>query len=109
MRAVRGHDVLSIAVLAGGSSAERDVSLRSGAAVAEALALAGHAVSVFDPAAIALDQISWAELDVALIALHGGAGEDGRVQAELADLGVPFSGSDAEPCRLAMSKLESKE
>ncbi|HEY2895278.1 MAG TPA: hypothetical protein VGJ16_13730, partial [Pirellulales bacterium] len=91
---------LRIAVLAGGESAERDVSLRSGAAVAEALELAGHAVTVFDPAAIALDQVSWAEFDVAFIALHGGAGEDGRVQAELASLDVPFTGSDAEPCRL---------
>jgi D-alanine-D-alanine ligase len=99
---------LRIAVLAGGSSAEREVSLRSGAAVAEALEVAGHAVNVFDPVTIALDQISWAEFDLAFIALHGGAGEDGRVQAELASLGVPFTGSDAEACRLAMSKVESK-
>lgn len=99
---------LRIAVLAGGSSAEREVSLRSGAAVAEALELACHAASVFDPATIVLDQICWAQFDLAFIALHGGAGEDGRVQAELASLSVPFTGSDAESCRLAMSKVESK-
>jgi len=99
---------LRIAVLAGGRSAEREVSLRSGAAVAEALELAGHTVRVFDPATIALHQISWAKFDLAFIALHGGAGEDGRVQTELASLGVPFTGSDAEPCRLAMSKVDSK-
>jgi D-alanine-D-alanine ligase len=109
MQTSRVQNPLCVAVLAGGDSTERAVSLRSGAAVAEALESAGHAVNVFDPAATELDQISWAEFDVAFIALHGGAGEDGRVQAALAILGVPFTGSDAESCRIAMSKVESKQ
>jgi D-alanine-D-alanine ligase len=98
-----------IAVLAGGNSAEREVSLRSGAGVAAALAEAGHRVTLIDPALEPLASVAWEHYDLAFIALHGGAGEDGRVQAELARLGVPYTGSGPEACRLAMSKLASKQ
>jgi D-alanine-D-alanine ligase len=98
-----------IAVLAGGDSAERQVSLASGACVAAALGTAGHTVKVFDPADCDLADIPWGEFDACFIALHGGAGEDGRIQRRLELLKVPYTGSGPAACRLAMSKSASKE
>ena len=98
-----------LAVLAGGDSAEREISLRSGAAVAEALAEAGHEAIAVDPAGRDLADIDWSAIDACFIALHGGAGEDGRVQAQLDRLGVPYTGSGPAACQLAMSKSASKE
>jgi len=104
------HDSrLRVAVLAGGDSAEREVSLRSGDSVAAALLAAGHKASLVDPAACPLDRLPWSEFDACFIALHGGAGEDGRVQLQLERLGVPYTGSGVEACRLAMSKSAGKE
>ena len=100
---------LRLVVLAGGDSAERAISLRSGQAVAEALESAGHQVTLVDPAVLSVGRVDWSRHDACFIALHGGAGEDGRIQHELAQLGVPFTGSDAEACRLAMSKSASKD
>jgi D-alanine-D-alanine ligase len=100
---------LRLAVLAGGDSPEREVSLASGAAVSAALEARGHDVVVYDPAEIELDRIPWFTFDACFLALHGGAGEDGRVQQRLARLGVDFTGSDARACRLAMSKSAAKE
>lgn len=100
---------LRVAVLAGGSSPERDVSLVSGAAVCDALRSAGHDAHVFDPAHIAVEQIPWFTFDACFLALHGGAGEDGRVQQQLETLGVDFTGSRAAACRVAMNKSASKE
>ncbi len=100
---------LRVAVLAGGDSPERDVSLVSGAAVCEALQNAGHEVQVFDPAQIPVEQIPWFTFDACFLALHGGAGEDGRVQQQLENLGVDFTGSRAAACRAAMNKSVSKE
>jgi D-alanine-D-alanine ligase len=99
---------LRIAVLAGGDSAERAVSLRSGNGVAAALVSAGHAVTLIDPAECALEQLDWSPYDACFLALHGGPGEDGTVQRALARLGVPYTGSGPEACRLAMSKSASK-
>lgn len=98
-----------IAVLAGGDSAEREVSLRSGAGVAAALSECGHQATLIDPAVVPIPQVTWQDYDACFLALHGGAGEDGRVQAELARLGVAYTGSGPEACRLAMSKLASKQ
>jgi D-alanine-D-alanine ligase len=98
-----------VAVLAGGESAEREVSLRSGASVAAALRGAGDIVEVFDTAETNLAQIPWKHFDACLIALHGGAGEDGRIQRRLDLLKVRYTGSDMAACRLAMSKSASKE
>ena len=100
---------LRVAVLAGGESAEREVSQRSGAGVAAALCECGHQVTLVDPASQPVGKLNWDDFDVCFIALHGGAGEDGRVQAELARHGVPYTGSGPEACRLAMSKLASKQ
>ncbi|MBL9124819.1 MAG: D-alanine--D-alanine ligase [Planctomycetaceae bacterium] len=98
-----------IAVLAGGDSAEREVSLESGRMVARALRGAGHRVRLIDPANVPLAEVPWRRYRACLLALHGGAGEDGRVQAELERLGVPYTGSGPAACRLAMSKSASKE
>ena len=100
---------LRVAVLAGGDSAERNVSLASGAQVLAALRRVGHQAQSFDPVAVDLDDIAWSEFDACFIALHGGAGEDGRVQQRLERLGVPYTGSGPAASRLAMSKSASKE
>jgi D-alanine-D-alanine ligase len=97
-----------VAVLAGGDSAEREISLQSGAAVCAALHQAGHQTIAIDPAGRDLADIDWSRIDACFIALHGGAGEDGRVQHELDRLGVPYTGSGPEACRLAMSKSAAK-
>src|SRR5262245_48619377 len=82
-----------VAVLAGGESAERDISLYSGDAVTQALLLGGHDVRRFDPLQIVdLRTIDWSEFDVAFIALHGSFGEDGQVQEILERFGVPYTG-----------------
>lgn len=109
MNLKRSYPPLRIAVLAGGESAEREVSLRSGAAVADALAAAGHRVTPIDPANRPIGEVDWNKFDAAFIALHGGAGEDGRIQEELDERGVRFTGSSSQACRLAMSKSASKE
>lgn len=100
---------LHVAVLLGGPSAEREVSLRSGAAVAEALRGAGHRVTEIDPATTDLATCSWRGIDVAFIALHGRFGEDGQVQELLEQAGVPYTGSDVASSRLAISKSATKE
>lgn len=102
------HPPLRVAVLLGGDSAEREISLASGNAVAAALERAGHQVTKLDPQGHALTSFDWSEFDVAFIALHGGAGEDGRVQQELESLGVPYTGSGPAASHLAMSKSLSK-
>jgi len=100
---------LTIAVLAGGDSHEREVSLASGAQAVKALEAAGHSVEWFDPARVGLDEIPWSRFDVCFIALHGGPGEDGRIQRQLEQLGVTYTGSPPAASRLAMSKSAAKE
>lgn len=100
---------LKVVVLAGGESAERTVSLASGRAVVDALAEAEHEIRLFDPANTALGEITWADFDACFIALHGGAGEDGRIQEQLESLGVLYTGSNPPASRLAMSKSAAKE
>ncbi|HEX3869515.1 MAG TPA: hypothetical protein VHV77_03670, partial [Pirellulales bacterium] len=88
-----GRWPLSVAVLAGGDSHERTVSLASGHEVATALRAAQHRVELFDPAETNLAAVDWSTFDVCFLALHGGAGEDGRIQQMLEDLGVAYVGS----------------
>ncbi|MFN0054627.1 MAG: D-alanine--D-alanine ligase [Planctomycetales bacterium] len=99
---------LRVAVLLGGPSSERAVSLLSGAAVAQALADAGHEVLELDPLRIDLASYDWTGIDVAFIALHGRFGEDGQVQELLEQARVPYTGSDAVASRLAISKSATK-
>jgi D-alanine-D-alanine ligase len=106
---VRSLGALRVAVLAGGDSSEREVSLASGRQVMASLAQRGHDVEWFDPALRDLASIPWDRFDVGFIALHGGSGEDGRVQAQLESWGVPFTGSGSVAASLAMSKSSAKE
>lgn len=100
--------LLRLVVLMGGDSAEREISLRSGTAVAKALAAAGHQVQTVDPADGPLGERDWRGVDACFVALHGGAGEDGRIQRQLEELGLPYTGSSPAASRLAMSKSASK-
>lgn len=100
---------LRIALLAGGDSDERIISLQSGAAVHEALTARGHLVLQLDPAVVDLASVDWNQFDLAFLALHGRFGEDGQVQQILESAGVPYTGSDAVASRLAFSKSAAKE
>src|SRR5260221_6516704 len=97
---------LNITVMLGGPSAEREVSLRSGAAVAEALRSLGHLVSEVDP-----QTENWKlppQTDVVFLALHGTYGEDGTVQRRLEELRVAYTGCDPEASRIAFDKHLTK-
>ena len=98
-----------IALLAGGDSDEREISLQSGAAVEAALTARGHQVLHLDPGIVDLAGLDWRQFDVAFLALHGRFGEDGQVQQLLDSAGVPYTGSGAEASRLAFSKSAAKE
>ncbi len=101
---------LKITVLLGGSSAEREISLITGQAVAGALRSLQHEVFELDPLdpVAAMRQAELLESDVVFIALHGGWGEDGRIQALLELAGVAYVGSGPTACALAMDKILSK-
>jgi D-alanine-D-alanine ligase len=100
-----------VGVLMGGTSAEREVSLRSGNAVAGALTRLGHDVTpvVLEQGADPWLTLSAADIDKAFIALHGRLGEDGCVQGLLELLGIPYTGSSVLGSALAMDKLKAKE
>jgi D-alanine-D-alanine ligase len=98
---------LNITVMLGGPGAEREVSLRSGAAVAAALHSLGHEVVEVDPKTP--DWILPTQTDVVFLALHGTYGEDGTVQKQLDFLGVPYTGCDAEASRIAFDKVLTKQ
>ncbi len=98
---------LNITVMLGGPSAEREVSLRSGAEVVKALRSLGHVVSEVDPR-----NERWKLLkgtDVVFLALHGTYGEDGAVQRRLEELGVIYTGCDAEASRIGFDKFLTKQ
>jgi D-alanine-D-alanine ligase len=98
---------LNITVLLGGPSAEREVSLRSGAAVAQALRSLGHNVTEVDPKAGQFDLPD--ETDAVFLALHGTYGEDGTVQRQLDELGATYTGCGAEASRRAFDKVLTKK
>jgi D-alanine-D-alanine ligase len=98
-----------IAVLCGGDSDEREISLQSGHCVAEALRERGHEVTLVDPAETPPEAALFRDVDAAFLALHGRNGEDGTIQTVLDRMGVVFTGSGAEASRLAFSKSASKE
>ncbi|MBI2900745.1 MAG: D-alanine--D-alanine ligase [Planctomycetes bacterium] len=99
---------IDVAVLLGGFSSERDVSLRTGEAVARGLAARGHRVTKVDVRTDYGVELNSVKCDVAFLALHGRFGEDGGIQRILDARNVPYTGSDAESSRLAMDKIESK-
>lgn len=97
----------TITVLAGGTSNEREVSLRSGAAVAEALEKAGYAVQLLDPRdELVKDEIKG---DVVFPVIHGAHGEDGQLQKQLDDFGIPYVGSDVAASELCFDKIRYKK
>ncbi len=97
---------LHITVLRGGPSAEREVSLRSGAAVAQALRSLGHQVDEVDP--IPGDLQIPAGTQVVFLTLHGTYGEDGTVQSELEELGLPYTGCGVSASLYAFDKILTK-
>jgi D-alanine-D-alanine ligase len=97
-----------VAVLLGGKSAEREVSLKSGGMVLNALRSRGVDALPFDPAERGLDALIGERFERAFIALHGRFGEDGTVQGVLEWLGIPYTGSGVLASALAMDKLRTK-
>ncbi len=97
-----------IAVLMGGTSAERAVSLKSGQAVYTALQQSGADVIAIDVQAHAIEQLTNVDFDVAFIALHGRGGEDGTIQGVLEWLNKPYTGSGVMASALAMDKWRTK-
>jgi D-alanine-D-alanine ligase len=100
--------VSRVAVLKGGKSLERQVSLRSGARVEDALGRLGHEVISVDVGADLVERIEDESPDVAFLALHGPGGEDGTVQELLEILGVPYTGSGVAACIRSMDKVLTK-
>src|SRR6266436_3921800 len=97
-----------VAVLLGGKSAEREVSLKSGAMVLKALRSKGVDAHPFDPSEHGLDALLKQKFDRVFIALHGRFGEDGTIQGILEWLGIPYTGSGVLASALAMDKLRTK-
>lgn len=97
-----------VTVLYGGQSAERDVSLRSGKAVHNALQAVGIDAVLIDPKTDGLAAIQSSQCDRVWNALHGRGGEDGVIQAHLQLLGLPYTGSGVMASAIAMDKLRTK-
>ncbi|MBT4928609.1 D-alanine--D-alanine ligase [Porticoccaceae bacterium] len=98
-----------VAVLYGGTSSEREISLLTGAAIIQALELLGVETVAIDIKENALDAIAKANVDRAFIALHGPGGEDGTLQGALEYLKIPYTGSGVMASALAMDKLRCKQ
>lgn len=97
-----------VGVLYGGLSAERDVSLQSGAAVIAALEEAGIDHVAIDVGDNVIADIQRAQIDRAFLILHGPGGEDGCIQALMEFMHIPYTGSDVQSSALAMDKLRTK-
>ncbi len=98
-----------VGVFLGGTSAEREISLQSGGAVVAALVEAGLEHVAIDIGENAIADIQAAKIDRAFLMLHGPGGEDGRIQAVLEYLKIPFTGSGVQASALAMDKLRTKQ
>ncbi len=97
-----------VAVMLGGASSEREVSLDSGNAVLGALRARGVDAHPWDPAEQGIVRLAEAGFDRVFIALHGPGGEDGALQGALEWLGIPYTGSGVMASALAMDKIRSK-
>jgi len=100
---------VKVAVLKGGRSLERGVSLRSGARVEDALERLGHEVLAIDVGPDLVKRLVAERPDVAFVAMHGVGGEDGTVQELLEILGIPFTGPGAAACARCMDKVQAKD
>lgn len=97
-----------VGVLLGGRSSEREVSLKSGAAVRDALIRKGYEAVAVDPDARLAEKLKAEQIDVAFIVLHGKWGEDGTVQGLLEIMGIPYTGSGVLGSATAMDKITMK-
>lgn len=97
-----------IAVLLGGESAERDVSLMSGEAVLQSLLKQGFDAFPFDPKEFGFNELVGKKIDKAFVMLHGRGGEDGVIQGALTNAKIPFTGSGVTGCAMAMDKWRTK-
>lgn len=102
------EDFGKVAVLFGGSSPEREISLKSGQAVLAALKRRGVDAEGFDPSDLPLQKLKDRHVDRVWIALHGPGGEDGTLQGALEFLGVPYTGSGVMGSAIGMDKLRTK-
>lgn len=101
---------LRVAVVMGGVSSEREISLKSGSAIAEALKVAGHQVTPVDITGENLaDHLDPKSVDIVFIALHGRFGEDGKIQEQCERLGLAYTGSGPKASELALDKVKAKE
>lgn len=98
-----------VAIMFGGSSAEREVSLNSGEAVLNALLKAGIDAHKFDPSEQPITDLKAQNFDRVVIMLHGRGGEDGSLQGALQQMQIPYSGSRVLGSALAMDKIRSKQ
>ncbi len=103
-----GHRYGKVAVLMGGSSAERVISLETGRAVHAALCRRGVDAYALDAREDVIEQLLQGKFDRAFIALHGRGGEDGVIQGALETLAIPYTGSGVLGSALAMDKVRSK-
>lgn len=101
-------DFGKVGVLMGGRSAEREISLRSGAAVLAALRRQGVDAHAFDPAEHSLSELERAGFDLVFLILHGRGGEDGSLQGALELMGIPYTGSGVMASALGMDKWRCK-
>lgn len=108
MKPVDPKSLGKVAVLLGGSSAEREISLMSGTGVLQALLSRGVDAHAFDPAERELFDLKRDGFDRCFIALHGRHGEDGTVQGALELLGIPYTGSGVMSSSVAMDKVMTK-
>jgi D-alanine-D-alanine ligase len=104
----QGVDYGKVAVLMGGRSAEREVSLMSGGGVLEALRARGVDAHAFDPAEQPMDELKRQGFARCFIALHGRYGEDGTVQGALELLGIPYTGAGVMASSMAIDKVMTK-
>ena len=102
------RDPGKVAVLLGGKSSEREISLMSGTAVLEALQRQGVDAHAFDTGQRNLADFAVEKFDRAFVILHGRWGEDGTIQGALDLMGVPYTGSGVMACALAMDKWRTK-
>jgi len=100
---------MKVGVIAGGISSEREVSLRSGQAVFNALKELGYNVVFIDAGIDLCEKIKIEKIDIAFLVLHGGWGENGAVQGMLEVMGIPYTGSGVLASALAMDKEASKK
>lgn len=108
MTVMYGGCAMRIAVLLGGDSSEREVSLKSGRQAQITLERLGHDVVCLDPAAGGLEELAKVKPNVVFLALHGGTGENGAIQGALELMGLRYTGSGVLASALAMDKAVSK-